>query len=450
VEPPPPARLRGLRVLVVDDSATNRRILEEVLGHWRMRPTTVASGREALEELERAARRGRPYPLVLLDSSMPVMDGFGLAERIRRRKHLASAAIMMLTSGARPGDRARCVSLGIPVHLTKPVKQSDLMDAIVTVLARPAGRSGRRAPLRRRRPARALHVLVAEDNPVNQQVASGLLERAGHVPSVAANGREVLSLLENEAFDLVLMDVQMPEMDGLEATAAIRARERGTDARLPIVALTAHAMKGDAEKCLAAGMDGYLAKPLQLHELEDEIARVLEGRAPSRPASAPAAPALSGRVDAVRLLERVGGDRKALARIVKTFLADGPRQLSRVREAVDDGDAEALRRAAHALKGAVANFAAGPATKAALRLQEMGSRQDLAGATGAFGRLERELAVVFADLRRLAGTQTPNRRAARGKRAPAPEERSGVPRRKAAAGKKRPATRKSGRPARRR
>ncbi|MFN8091586.1 MAG: response regulator [Vicinamibacteria bacterium] len=340
----PPARLRGLRALVVDDSATNRRILVEVLGHWRLRPTAVASGEEALAEMERAARRGRPYPLVLLDSSMPLLDGFGVAARIRKRRPLAGAALLMLTSGARPGDRARCVALGIPVHLTKPVKQSDLMDAIVTVLARPTGR-GRRPAAARRRPARALHVLVAEDNAVNQQVASGLLEHAGHVPAVATNGREVLSLLENESFDLVLMDVQMPEMDGLAATAAIREREREKGGHLPIVALTAHAMKGDAEKCLAAGMDGYLTKPLQLRELEREIARVLDGReAPRRPAAR--APATGkGRVDAALLLARVGGDRRALGRIVKTFLADYPVQLGRIREAVEADDAPGLRRA---------------------------------------------------------------------------------------------------------
>ncbi len=173
-------------------------------------------------------------------------------------------------------------------------------------------------------------MLVAEDNPVNQQVASAILEHAGHEPIVAANGREVLALLDKEAFDLVLMDVQMPEMDGLEATAAIRERERGTDRHVPIVALTAHAMKGDAEKCLAAGMDGYLAKPLQLRELTDAIARVVPGA--GRPGTGPAASVdslpSSTRLDTARLLERVGGDRRALARIVRTFRADFPKQLA--------------------------------------------------------------------------------------------------------------------------
>ena len=441
---PPPAKLRGLRVLVVDDSATNRRILEEVLTHWRMRPRAVASGKEALDEMERAARRGRPYPLVLLDSSMPGMDGFGLAERVRRRPRLAGAAIMMLTSGARPGDRARCVSLGIPVHLTKPVKQSDLMDAIVTVLAPPAGRGrSSSAPRRKRTGTRALRVLVAEDNPVNQQVASGMLEHAGHEPIVAANGREALALLDKEPFDLVLMDVQMPEMDGLEATTAIRERERGTQRHVPIVALTAHAMKGDAEKCLAAGMDGYLAKPLQLRELTDAIARVVPGA--GRPAAGPGAavdtPPATARLDAPRLLERVGGDRKALVRIVRTFRADYPKQLVLLRDAVAAGDAAGLRRAAHALKGAVSNFAAAPATEAAMALQAMGDRQDLGAARGALVRLELELESLCADLFVLAGSASgsPRRRPAQKKPRSAPP-----PRRKAAGRGKAPARAKAG------
>ncbi|HSD66994.1 MAG TPA: response regulator, partial [Vicinamibacteria bacterium] len=260
-----PARLRGLRVLVVDDNATNRRILEEVLNQWRMRPTVVASAPAALEAMEAAAVAGRPYPVVLLDASMPVMDGFSLAAKIQQSPRLAGASIMMLSSGARPGDRARCFELGISAYLTKPVKQSDLMDTIAGVFASRRGgptARPRTAPASPAEGRRRLRVLVAEDNAVNQEVAVGMLERAGHEATVAGNGREVLALLEREAFDVVLMDVQMPELDGLETTAAIRERERAAGGHLPIVALTAHAMKGDAERCLAAGMDAYLAKPL--------------------------------------------------------------------------------------------------------------------------------------------------------------------------------------------
>ncbi len=332
-----PAQLRGLRVLVVDDNATNRRILEEVLTQWRMQPTAVASARAALEEMEAAQRAGRSYPLVLLDASMPGMDGFELAERVQKSPRLARASIMMLSSGARPGDRARCFELGISAYLTKPVKQSDLMDTIMSVL-------GSRLPKAKKRPgavaelppkaARSLRVLVAEDNAVNQQVAVGMLERAGHVATVAENGREVLALLERGAFDVVLMDVQMPEMDGLEATAAIRERERATGGHLPIVALTAHAMKGDAERCLEAGMDAYLAKPLQPRELAAAIEGVLGGAPSPAPEPPPATPAF---VDLERLLERVGGDRKALVELVRIFRADSPKQVARIRKAIEAG-----------------------------------------------------------------------------------------------------------------
>ena len=399
-----PARLRGLRVLVVDDNATNRRILEEVLTQWRMRPRAVAGARAALEEMEAADREGRPYPLVLLDASMPVMDGFDLAAKVQQSPRLAGASIMMLSSGARPGDRARCFELGISAYLTKPVKQSDLMDTIVGVLA---SRLPKQKPQPQREPVplapggRRLRVLVAEDNAVNQQVAAGMLERVGHQATVAANGREALAFLEREAFDLVLMDVQMPELDGLETTAAIRERERATGGHLPIVAVTAHAMKGDAERCLAAGMDAYVAKPLQPGELQAAIARVLGTGAEDLPAAAATVPA-PGVVDFPRLLERVGGDRKALAQLVRIFRADSPSQLARVRKAIRAGDASALRSAAHAVKGAVANFAAPSATEAAARLQHMGDTGHLAGADGALERLEREIGRVLEALHEAA------------------------------------------------
>jgi CheY-like chemotaxis protein len=408
-----PAQLRGLRVLVVDDNATNRRILEEVLTQWRMQPTAVASARAALAAMEAAQRAGRPYPLVLLDASMPGMDGFELAERVQKSPRLARASIMMLSSGARPGDRARCFELGISAYLTKPVKQSDLMDTIMSVLGSRPPKAKKRAGAIAELPpkaARSLRVLVAEDNAVNQQVALGMLERAGHVATVAENGREVLALLERGAFDVVLMDVQMPEMDGLEATAAIRERERATGGHLPIVALTAHAMKGDAERCLEAGMDAYLAKPLQPRELAAAIEGVLGG-APSRPLSREPPPSAPALVDLERLLERVGGDRKALVELVRIFRADSPKQVARIRKAIDEGDAPALRAAAHAVKGAVSNFAAPAAAETAQRLQKMGEEGRLQEAGDALGRLEGEIEALLAALAEAAGK--PGRRAPR-------------------------------------
>jgi two-component system sensor histidine kinase/response regulator len=413
VFPVVPPRLRGLRVLVVDDNATNRRILEEMLAQWRMRPRTAPSGAAALAELERAARRGRPYPLVLLDGNMPEMDGFALAAEMKRRPRLAGASIMMLTSSARPGDRARCLELGVASYLTKPVKQSDLLDTITGVLA---SRAGSRAPRRktasgsRPRPARPLRVLVAEDNPVNQEVAVGMLERAGHTAVVVSQGREALAALGRERFDVVLMDVQMPELDGLETTAAIREREREEGGHLPIVAVTAHAMKGDVGRCLAAGMDAYVAKPLRSAELLAAIESVLGGR-PRPPAPSSGEP--RGIVDRERLLERVGHDRKALAALVRVFLADYPRQLARIRRAILARNPRALREAAHALKGAVSNFAAPAATEAALRLQQIGDRGEVTGARSASSFLEDELERVREALIALAPKA---RQASRGKR----------------------------------
>jgi CheY-like chemotaxis protein/HPt (histidine-containing phosphotransfer) domain-containing protein len=329
---------------------------------------------------------------------------------------------MMLSSGARPGDRARCFELGISAYLTKPVKQSDLMDTIVGVLgSRPSRPRRRPGAARPPKGARSLRVLVAEDNAVNQQVAVGMLERAGHQATVAANGREVLALLEKGAFDLVLMDVQMPELDGLETTAAIRERERATGGHLPIVALTAHAMKGDAERCLEAGMDAYLAKPLQPRELAAAIEGVL-GTAASglaAPAGPEPEPPTAGAdvLDLDRLLERVGGDRRALADLVRIFRADWPRQVERIRAAIRASDAAALRAAAHALKGAVSNFAAPPATNAALRLQKLGEAGRLEGAGAALEHLEREAESLLSTLAALSHP-SPKRLSAPGVRVP--------------------------------
>jgi PAS domain S-box-containing protein len=382
---PKTATIRGVRVLVVDDNATNRRILAETLLHWRMRPTLAGGGREALSALERAQERGRPFPLALVDANMPGLDGFALAERMRKRRGLFRTRVLMLTSGPRPGDERRARALGVASYLIKPVKQSDLLDRIVEALVKPARAAARtrgRAPAAGRR----LRVLVAEDNVVNQQVAVGMLERAGHRAVVVENGRQALAAVAREPFDLVLMDVQMPELDGLEATAAIRERERASGKHLPIVALTAHAMKGDAERCLAAGMDAYLAKPLAAEELVATISRLVP----------------DATIDRARLLERVGGDARSLAEVARIFLADAPKRLAEIRQAIARGDPAALRGAAHTLKGAVSNFGARAAADAAFELQKLGDAGNLAEAQRVLERLETEMKAVRAELRELA------------------------------------------------
>jgi two-component system, sensor histidine kinase and response regulator len=268
-----PEMLRGVRVLVVDDNRTNRGILEGMLKRWEMKPTAVEGGEQALAQLAVAREAGAPYGLILTDMHMPVMDGFDLVERIRQSPHLATATIVMLTSAGHRGDAARCQELGVVAYLLKPVRQSELREAIARALGA-SEREGVTPLITRfslqdgRDPSAFLSVLLVEDNAVNQRLAARLLEKRGHRVVVAANGREALSALEKDAFDLVFMDVQMPEMDGLEATAAIRKKEQLSGNHQAVIALTAHAMKGDQERCLAAGMDGYLGKPIQTQELD--------------------------------------------------------------------------------------------------------------------------------------------------------------------------------------
>jgi CheY-like chemotaxis protein len=274
----PPEILRGVRVLVVDDNRTNRRILEGMLKRWEMITTCVTGGEQALTELEAGRKADQPYGLVLTDMHMPGMDGFELIERIRQRPELSTATIMMLTSAGHRGDAARCQALGVAAYLLKPIRQSELRHAIARVLG--AKEQNGAIPLvtryslhDAREPESILRILLAEDNQVNQRLAVRLLEKRGHRVVVASNGREALEALERHKFDLVLMDVQMPELDGLETTAAIRQKERTTGLHQPVIALTAHAMKGDREKCLAWGMDGYLSKPIRPKELDDVLER---------------------------------------------------------------------------------------------------------------------------------------------------------------------------------
>ncbi len=258
------ARLDGMPALVVDDNSTNRRILTELLWSWKMRPASAATGMEALGMLRQAAERGDPFSLVLTDCHMPDMDGFDLATRIKNSPHLTEAVVMMLTSGEQSGDIKRCRELGISTYLTKPVRRAELHSAIVRAVtgrpvpAAPSLARGASAPV----PAGAtMHILLAEDNIVNQRVAVRILERQGYGVVVASNGVEALKAMQDQDFDLVLMDVQMPEMGGFETTANIRRNEHPGGTHIPIIAMTAHAMTGDRERCLAAGMDDYISKP---------------------------------------------------------------------------------------------------------------------------------------------------------------------------------------------
>ena len=361
---PPQPRLeqvRGLSVLAVDDNATNRQILQEMLRNWGLVPTVVESGAEALAALGEAADRGRPFSLVLTDAMMPGMDGFTLAEQILANPRWRSATLMMLSSAALHEDAARCKALGVAAYLTKPLRQSTLLDAIMTALgprlmghvaptvaaARPIVKGGR-----------SLKLLLAEDNAVNQKLAVRLLERAGHRVVIAENGRQAVESVGREMFDAVLMDVQMPEMDGFEATAAIRNQEQGTGRHVPIIAMTAHAMKGDRERCLEAGMDGYVAKPLQIEALLAILAEI----GLTQPASATepvAAGSTNSAFDPEQALKHVQGDIELLRELAGLFLEECPKHLNAMRQAIADRDVHQLEHEAHTLKGSAAVISAG-------------------------------------------------------------------------------------------
>ncbi len=278
-----PDQLRDLHVLIVDDNFTNRRVLLGMLTRWGMRPTAVEGGRAALQALEIAKSTGHPFPLILLDGQMPEMDGFALADQIQKEPGLIDVTIMMLTSAGHLGDAARCRELGISAYLVKPIRQTELLDAICQVLNKAS--KAKDLPLVTRHTLREnkqrSRVLLAEDNAVNQTLAVRLLEKRGYTVVVAGDGRAAVEAFEKNQFDVVLMDIQMPGMDGFEATAAIRAKENLTGRHIPIIAMTAHALKGDQDRCLSAGMDGYVSKPIRTSELFSTIEKVLAGSDPA-------------------------------------------------------------------------------------------------------------------------------------------------------------------------
>jgi signal transduction histidine kinase/DNA-binding response OmpR family regulator/HPt (histidine-containing phosphotransfer) domain-containing protein len=392
-----PADVKGLPVLVVDDNATNRYILQEMLTNWHMKPTAVDGARAALVALEQARRAGEPFALVLTDVQMPEMDGFDLAEQIKQHPELTKATIMMLSSAGQPGERARCHELGVAAYLTKPIKQSELLDTIMTVLGTPSARTREPSPAPQGSvPARRrLHFLLAEDNAVNQRLAERMLEKRGHTVVVANNGKAALHALEHEAFDLILMDVQMPEIDGLEATMAIRAKEKATGAHIPIVAMTAHAMQGDRERCLAAGMDGYVSKPLQAQELFAVVESLAPARAEAQ-TDTPVGATLPGPMEPVFdrnvALDRVQGDHELLREIVGLFFEETPALMRQIEEAIAHRDAKALERAAHTLKSSVGTFGAKAAFDVAQRLETLGRGGDFTNAEMAYAELEHEMA----------------------------------------------------------
>ncbi len=402
--------LVNLPVLVIDDNDTNRSILGEMLIQWQMRVTLIKSGAKALEILRETWAQGKSFRFLLINSRMPEMDGFEFAERILLPMLPGSESknrpsVILLTSVGQRGDGAKCRSLGFSAYLTKPLRQSELFDAMLMILGTKAQEEATLPLITKhtiRENRRRLKVLLVEDNQVNQKVATNLLSKRGHEVVVSNNGKEALAQLKQNKYDVVLMDVQMPEMDGYEATGIIRRNEKRTGHYQPIIAMTAHAMKRDRERCMQAGMDGYVTKPFKVSELFDAIDQVTSNRQQKTKENTMVDNEPENFFDKNATLERVDGDLELVKELVALFLEDCPELVRQIRESIHNRDAQALQHSAHTLKGSVGNFCAKFAYDAAYRLEAMGRDQDFSQAEAALTVLEQELGrlnPVLADLR---------------------------------------------------
>jgi CheY-like chemotaxis protein/HPt (histidine-containing phosphotransfer) domain-containing protein len=388
--------LRDTPVLVIDDNAASRRNLAAMLEGWAMRPRLAESGQEGLAAMLQAKAMGEPFPLIVLDAHMPEMDGFTVVRKLKEDAALAESAIMMLTSVGQRGDGARCRELGVSAYLVKPIRRTEFLEAILHVLGPPV-QTGERPDLVTRHTIREarrkLRILVVEDNAINWELVTRLLQKHEHTIIAVTTGREAVDLLEKEpaCCDMILMDVEMPVMDGLQATALIREREKISGKHMPIIALTAYAMKGDRERCLAAGMDSYLSKPIRYQDLLETIQRLVSGM-PDVPALAPAERPPADVLDEGVLMSRVDNDLQLLRDLIDLYLGDYPHLVDEIRAALERKDARALQRGAHSLKGCTSNLAAKLASEAAFRLEGLAHTGNWAEAVTALESLERELA----------------------------------------------------------
>jgi two-component system sensor histidine kinase/response regulator len=401
VDQSPRIAIRGTRALIVDDNATNRRIVEEMLQQWQLIPAMCSGATQAMALLREAFDRGRPFELVLTDRNMPDGDGMALVEMMRDDVRLAETRVILLSSVDRPEDTENCERLNVVQRLTKPVKQSELFDAIVAALEiAPPERKPLDTSEGAFQPSRPLKILLAEDSLVNQRLATALLERYGHRLTVAGNGVEALSALERESFDLVLMDVQMPEMDGLTATRKIREREAIQGGHTPIVAMTAHALKGDRERCLDAGMDEYVSKPVRERNLLAAMRAVLGDGVPGPVADeVTTGSETNGQVIDWEVARKVcGGDEALLRDIVEAFLEEGPRRMTEIREAIDTENYELLNRAAHTIKGSMRYFGAQAVFDRAFALEQLGADKTLDGVEEKHAALQLQYAALLPHL----------------------------------------------------
>ena len=412
---PPPKRLADLgevRVLVVDDNLTNLEILKLQLESWRMRVSSADSGAQALVAMRQAVAADAPFELVILDMQMPGMDGLQLAQAIQAEPELARSRLVMLTSSYPAGNSSQREQAGVLRSVNKPIRQTELYEVITSVLQ---GQSGKAAALVSAPAADEAspdataaagnhlrgRVLLAEDNRVNQEVAKAMLAKLGLIVEIANHGEEALALAEAKAFDLVLMDCHMPVMDGFQATAALRQREAAGARRVPVVALTANAMEGDRNLCLAAGMDDYLAKPYSKAQLVEMLSRWLPSAETAPPAEMPQLAAIDPRVlDQYRELDPSGGFDLA-RQIVQVYLDSAGEIFEQMKKALQAGDAETLRGAAHSLKSSAANVGAATLASRCKSLEQLGREQRLTEAGPMFGSAREEFARVQAELRDL-------------------------------------------------
>jgi CheY-like chemotaxis protein len=389
--------LVGIPLLILDENPANRSVLKEMTSSWDLEPSEAEDEEEALSQIKSAFESGKPYQILLLNSRLSKKDGFGVAKRIKEGPYAEDLRIILLASNGRKGDAEKCAKSGISAYLVKPVNESELLDGILMALGNP---TPGRAPIITRYAideARSrLRILVVEDNIVNQKVAEAVLKKRRHDVVIAPNGREAIAALDKEDFDIVLMDVQMPEMDGFEATRLIRDRQKTEGKHTPIVAMTAHAMKGDREKCLAVGMDDYVSKPIR----EDALFSVID-RFASRPHGKRKVKRVHHKddvdlaaqevFDLSEAMKSVSGDKGLFSEIASLFLESAADNMSKIRRGIANKDASAVETAAHALKGSVSNFGATRTFEAAHRLERIGRDGKLQEAERAKSDLEQEL-----------------------------------------------------------
>jgi two-component system sensor histidine kinase/response regulator len=398
--------LRTIKALVVDDNSTNRRILQEMLKGWELKSTCVEGGEQALAELQSAQQAGQPYQLMLTDLHMPGMDGFTLAEKVQHCTELAGIAIVILTSAGHPGKVERCRSLGITSYLFKPIRKLELLSAILQVRKQRQTPSAL-TPVTPSKPVvqgKGLNILLAEDNRVNQVVATRVLGKMGHTITVANSGVEALSLLAAGSFDVVLMDIQMPQMDGIAATKSIRTREMKTNSHLPIIAMTAHAMKGDRERCIEAGMDGYVSKPINIQDLEGAIAKVMhltstDARGPSTEGHSEGLPRKPVNLDFGQILKRLGAGEELFHEVIEIFIDEAPKKLDTLRRALAEGDAALVEKTAHSMKGELGYLGIAEVSQKARDLEELGRKQQLDQASQLFTSFETEVSDIIVAMR---------------------------------------------------